>query len=987
MLQVSVDRRMVQGIILALTGFSATGQAQITEFNGVEVPGIVVAHIAASNDYKYNSPSIAILPDGSYVISNDVTGNNAPSPSPTYIHRSTDQGQTWTQISSVSNLIWANLYVYNNDLYLMGRNGSGFVVRKSTDNGYTWTNPTSSTTGLIANVPGSTYHTAPVNVVEYNGRLWRSIETRASGVDGSSAGVMSIPIGADLLNASNWTFSNRILNQESWLPGNDFDDWIEGNVVVDREGDLVNIIRVNVPRGDDEVAAIIRVNNPGTVTFDPSSDIIDFNGGAKKFDIQYDPATDRYWSFANIITPYNEDITVLPSSHRDIVALVQSRDMRNWDVEKIVVQDLSDMDNIGFQYWDWEFDGDDMIAASRTAYPDGLGGAIRFHDANFITFHRVEDYATTRPTQALVADTDNNRVMRYELTGTDLWMPVAKFELGNTFAGAALTKPTGLTKDSAGIVYISEQADGGRVLAFDSSGNFLDVIATGGIDFTGRPEALTVGPDGNLYMSVAFGANSDKVYKIDLETGNVTLFIDTTFPGGTLSDPRAIAFGDDGHLYVADRNNDAVRRFDGATGAYLGDLFNTESPEGLTWDELNNRLIASGRNILDTDLFEAQVTGSSSIIYDPADIGRALGIVVIDGETYWTDWDNGRVYRLKDTDVKSTSVSGLNRPGHIIQADPMPVGERSWTKTSVGYWSDWDNWTYWSRPDTSDEVAFFGSAIGNAVTVVVDNDYTVKGLRFRNTNRYTLGGTGSITLQAYSGRALIDTQLGDHEITVPLTLQSDADAATHSSAVLRFKNTLDLNGHEFVVTGTGRIWVHNSFSMNGGTLVLDGLAPFSFADTSSATLDGYLEFRPAPGTDLSLGAAFDLFNGIAYVLDPFDDIILPELLPWLAWDTTSLMVNGIITVVEGLTGDLDGDGFVGIGDLNIVLGNWNANTPPADPRADPSGDGFVGIQDLNIILGNWNAGTPPIEINANIPEPGSLILLITGLIAGYRRVV
>ncbi len=63
--------------------------------------------------------------------------------------------------------------------------------------------------------------------------------------------------------------------------------------------------------------------------------------------------------------------------------------------------------------------------------------------------------------------------------------------------------------------------------------------------------------------------------------------------------------------------------------------------------------------------------------------------------------------------------------------------------------------------------------------------------------------------------------------------------------------------------------------------------------------------------------------------------------------------------LSGLTGDLDGDGFVGITDLNIVLGNWNLNLPPADPLADPSGDAFVGIEDLNVVLGNWNAGTPP----------------------------
>jgi endonuclease/exonuclease/phosphatase family metal-dependent hydrolase len=83
-------------------------------------------------------------------------------------------------------------------------------------------------------------------------------------------------------------------------------------------------------------------------------------------------------------------------------------------------------------------------------------------------------------------------------------------------------------------------------------------------------------------------------------------------------------------------------------------------------------------------------------------------------------------------------------------------------------------------------------------------------------------------------------------------------------------------------------------------------------------------------------------------------------------------------------GDLDGDGFVGINDLNIVLGNWNQGVPPANPQADPSGDMFVGIADLNIVLGNWNHGPLPGDA-ANIPEPGSIALMILGLVPILRR--
>lgn len=90
------------------------------------------------------------------------------------------------------------------------------------------------------------------------------------------------------------------------------------------------------------------------------------------------------------------------------------------------------------------------------------------------------------------------------------------------------------------------------------------------------------------------------------------------------------------------------------------------------------------------------------------------------------------------------------------------------------------------------------------------------------------------------------------------------------------------------------------------------------------------------------------------------------------------------TPVQSLAADLDGDGFVGITDLNIVLGAWNQSVPPGNALADPSGDGFVGIEDLNVVLGNWNAGTPPND-SANIPEPASLALLSMYALVMIRR--
>ena len=92
-----------------------------------------------------------------------------------------------------------------------------------------------------------------------------------------------------------------------------------------------------------------------------------------------------------------------------------------------------------------------------------------------------------------------------------------------------------------------------------------------------------------------------------------------------------------------------------------------------------------------------------------------------------------------------------------------------------------------------------------------------------------------------------------------------------------------------------------------------------------------------------------------------------------------------LALQAGIAGDLNGDGYVGSADLDIVRGNWNDRTGAGDlPSGDPSGDGYVGSMDLDIVRGNWNAGTPPA---AAVPEPGAVIGMLAafGLLLVRRR--
>jgi len=97
----------------------------------------------------------------------------------------------------------------------------------------------------------------------------------------------------------------------------------------------------------------------------------------------------------------------------------------------------------------------------------------------------------------------------------------------------------------------------------ETTGDYIGVFNQGG-GLMG-PEALTFGPDGNLYVADRY---ANAIISFDGKTG---AFLKNFVPpnSGGIAGPRDLAFGPDGNLYVSSNDNNEVLVYNGSTGAFL----------------------------------------------------------------------------------------------------------------------------------------------------------------------------------------------------------------------------------------------------------------------------------------------------------------------------------------------------------------------------------------------------------------------------------
>lgn len=336
------------------------------------------------------SPSLVRHPDGFLLASMDVYAADYPQ-NLTLIFRSDDGGLNWHYVSELMPCFWGRLFMHNGGLYMLSCSTEygDLLIGRSDDQGKTFGAPVALLRGSNGKNGCTGVHKNPQNIIVYNGRIYETLEWGSWHNEDyyHAAMVMSCDAGADLLKPENWSFSAPLKYDPNW-PGTakgHTKGTIEGTLCVAPDGKLYNIMRYNIISGDPPYGLVLAylVNTEDNDAPLQYSHAVKMPCNNSKYMIKYDQASSTYYSIVSRI--FDKDKIFA----RNLLSLMYSKDLENWHLAcDLIDKRDEDAKKIGFQYCDFEFDGDDIIYLCRTA----INGANSYHNSNYITFHRIKNF-------------------------------------------------------------------------------------------------------------------------------------------------------------------------------------------------------------------------------------------------------------------------------------------------------------------------------------------------------------------------------------------------------------------------------------------------------------------------------------------------------------------------------------------------------------------------------------------------------------------
>ena len=198
----------------------------------------------------------------------------------------------------------------------------------------------------------------------------------------------------------------------------------------------------------------------------------------------------------------------------------------------------------------------------------------------------------------LVVQDGNGNTSEFSLEGTGIG-PVLAFTPGviSTVAGggpgfvdgvpavnSALNYPNGVTVDAAGNLYIADYGNH-RIRKVEVSTGIITTVAGNGSQGYGgdgsvattaslfNPRTVAVDAAGNLFIA---DANNQRVRKVDASTGYISTIAGTGTTGyngdgeaaaqASLTTPDGVAVDQNGNIFIADTYNNRIRKIDAVTG-------------------------------------------------------------------------------------------------------------------------------------------------------------------------------------------------------------------------------------------------------------------------------------------------------------------------------------------------------------------------------------------------------------------------------------
>jgi uncharacterized protein (TIGR03437 family) len=226
---------------------------------------------------------------------------------------------------------------------------------------------------------------------------------------------------------------------------------------------------------------------------------------------------------------------------------------------------------------------------------------------------------------------------------------------GGPGVAADLALPRGIAVDGTGNIYVAD-SNNRRVRKISSSGQISAFAGRGELGSSGdggpavnatmnSPTGLTLDATGNLYIS---DSNNNRVRKVSPDGRIVTVAGSGKGSGGfggdggpatnaELAGPQGIATDTAGNLYIADRNNHAIRKVTVGTGI-ITTVAGTGTQLGFAGDD---------------------GPATQALLFAPSGVAVDTG-----GNIYITDELNQRIRRVNASDGKISTIAGNGTVGY-----------------------------------------------------------------------------------------------------------------------------------------------------------------------------------------------------------------------------------------------------------------------------------------------------------------------------------